>query len=142
MTMARLGVSPRIALAALALASVGAIGGALYVAAGRVALPQIAKGKGEACVEETAFMRRNHMTLLLHQRDETVLRGIRTPKYSLKECLACHAVLGPDAQPVAYDSPRNFCQSCHSYAAVKIDCFECHNARPAAGGTLAMRALR
>ena len=39
----------------------------------------------EHCVEPTEIMRRNHMDFLLHQRDETVLKGVRTQKYSLVE---------------------------------------------------------
>ena len=27
-------------------------------------------------------------------------------------------------------APTNFCVSCHSYAAVKLDCFECHASKP------------
>ncbi|WP_296815719.1 hypothetical protein [Thiobacillus sp.] len=54
--------------------------------------PVITKAvKGEQCVEPNDFMRRNHMKVLLHHRDETVLEGIRTKKYSLKECINCHA---------------------------------------------------
>ena len=54
-------------------------------AAGRVPLPTIVKGKGDACVADTAYMRRNHMTELDHQRDETMHRGVRTRKFSLKD---------------------------------------------------------
>lgn len=97
---------------------------------GRVPLPVIPIGEGDSCVEDIDFMRRNHMSLLMHQRDETVQEGIRSKQYSLKECLSCHAVLGPDATPVTAASPQHFCRSCHDYAAVKIDCFQCHASRP------------
>jgi [DsrC]-trisulfide reductase subunit J len=93
-------------------------------------LPEIARGKGEQCVADTGLMRREHMKLLLHQRDETMHRGIRTRKFSLKECVDCHAVSGPDAGAVSAGNPRHFCRACHDYAAVKIDCFECHASRP------------
>ena len=93
-------------------------------------LPVIPQGRGDACVEETGFMRRNHMDLLDHQRDETVLNGVRSRQYSLRECLDCHAVNGPDAIPVTVASPKHFCRSCHDYAAVSIDCFQCHASRP------------
>lgn len=92
----------------------------------RVPLPVVQTQPGEKCVEPTDVMRRDHMKFILHQRDQTVHRGIRTVKHSLKNCVNCHAdprtnsVLGKDG----------FCQSCHSYAAVKIDCFECHAATP------------
>ncbi len=90
--------------------------------------------KGDKCVEDTAYMRRNHMKLLMHQRDETMHKGIRTTKYSLKNCIECHA--NPKTGSVA-SSKEDFCMGCHSYAAVKLDCFECHSTKPkAAGDTL------
>jgi hypothetical protein len=95
-----------------------------------VPLPVIARGQGDSCVADTQFMRRNHMTMLRHQRDETMREGIRGKQYSLKECVACHAVMGPDAMPVTVASPEHFCRSCHDYAAVNIDCFGCHASRP------------
>jgi len=96
-------------------------------------LPVIPMGQGDACVEDTGFMRRNHMELLKHQRDETVIKGVRSEQYSLKECLSCHVVYGPDAIPVTVASPAHFCRSCHDYAAVSIDCFQCHASRPESG---------
>ncbi len=99
---------------------------------GRVPVPVISEGRGDACVADTDFMRRHHMDMLKHQRDETMQQGIRTKRYSLKECVACHRVPGPDGRPVKAESPKHFCSSCHNYAAVKIDCFECHASRPEA----------
>ncbi len=99
----------------------------------RVPVPDIPVGQGESCVEDTDFMRRNHMTLLKHQRDETMLQGIRTRQHSLKECVSCHAVPGADGMAITVDSPQHFCRSCHDYAAVQIDCFDCHASRPADG---------
>lgn len=99
---------------------------------GRVFIPAPPKGKGDKCVADTDVMRRNHMTMLDHKRDDTVHDGIRTKQFSLKECIACHAVNGPDALPVTSKNPKHFCRVCHDYAAVKIDCFECHASRPEA----------
>ena len=88
----------------------------------RVPLPVIKIEKGEACVAPVEEMRRNHMAILLHQRDRTLREGVRTTQFSLKNCVECHAsrktgsVLGEEG----------FCSSCHAYASVKIDCFECH----------------
>jgi len=98
-----------------------------------VPLPVIPRGQGDNCVGDTQFMRLNHMTVLRHQRDETMRQGIRGKQYSLKECVNCHAVLGPDATPVTVASPKHFCRSCHDYAAVNIDCFQCHASRPESG---------
>ena len=89
--------------------------------------------KGDQCVEPTEYMRRNHMKLLTHQRDETVHEGVRTKKYSLKECINCHASQQTGSVTAAKD---NFCVSCHSYAAVKIDCFDCHSSKPQASAML------
>jgi hypothetical protein len=85
--------------------------------------------RGERCVADTAVMRRNHMDLLKHQRDDTVRGGIRGAKYSLNECIGCHA--GTKTGSVA-QAPTDFCVSCHRYAAVSIDCFECHSSKPRA----------
>lgn len=77
------------------------------------------------CVAPSDVMRRTHMDMLKHQRHRTVREGVRGEKASLGGCVDCHAskttntVLGADG----------FCQSCHSYAAVKPDCFDCHSAK-------------
>ncbi len=92
--------------------------------------PLISKGKGESCVDDTDFMRLNHMDLLRHDRDKTIRQGNRDIKYSLKECISCHAVDGPDEKAMTVESPEHFCRACHDYAAVKIDCFQCHASRP------------
>lgn len=85
----------------------------------------------QGCVEPTEEMRKNHMEYILHQRDETMHKGIRTRQYSLEECINCH-VPDPDAsgKVVRYSDPEHFCASCHTYAAVDIDCFQCHADRP------------
>ena len=114
------------AMGAVTLASLAG----LTAATGDVPYPDIPKGQGETCVEDTDFMRRNHMTLLMHQRDDTMRKGIRSEQHSLKECLDCHAVRGSDSIPVTVEDPKHFCRSCHDYAAVKIDCFQCHASRP------------
>jgi len=100
---------------------------------GRVPLPAIAEAPGESCAADTEFMRRNHMSLLKHKRDETVHEGIRTQQFSLEGCINCHVVTGPDEQPVTAASPEHFCSSCHDYVAVKVDCFQCHASRPEPG---------
>jgi len=92
-------------------------------ASGAVPMPVHTFEKGEQCVEPVDVMRRNHMQLILHQRDKTMHEGIRTTQHSLNKCVDCHAdkktgsVLGKDG----------FCENCHRYSAVSIDCFECHS---------------
>lgn len=104
--------------------------------AGDAPKPAASAAKGERCVEDTDYMRRNHMKVLNHHRDKTVLEGIRTKKHSLKECINCHASEKTGSVAKAKD---DFCVSCHSYAAVKIDCFECHSTKPQ--GSMAMHPL-
>jgi len=89
--------------------------------------PKLDIGRGGQCVEDPAFMRVNHMKLIIHQRDETVRKGIRGSKYSLANCVDCHA---SKVNHSVLGSNQNFCQGCHAYAAVKIDCFECHSSKP------------
>ena len=98
--------------------------------AGRTPTPHPAHGKGDHCVMPTEFMRRNHMLMMYAHRKDVLVEGIRTPKFNISGCVTCHAVKGEDGQPVSFDNPKHFCRSCHSYAAVQIDCFECHNSKP------------
>ncbi|MCB1638828.1 MAG: hypothetical protein KDI15_08275 [Thiothrix sp.] len=91
----------------------------------------VARAKADQCVEPTGDMRRNHMNYLLTHRDETVIEGIRTTQYSLVECVNCHvAPTRADGSAVHYPDRDHFCASCHTYAGVKIDCFQCHADRP------------
>lgn len=98
--------------------------------------------QGKYCViKDTQEMRKNHMNYILHRRAETVREGMRWSKnkhfknFSLERCINCHA---RDAQgkPVKLKlangklNSEHFCQSCHNYTAVSIDCFSCHSATP------------
>jgi hypothetical protein len=85
----------------------------------------------ENCVEETGFMRRNHMELIKHQRDATVHSGIRTTKHSLAGCIECHVSYGADKAPVPVNADGQFCIACHEFAAVGMNCFGCHASVPA-----------
>jgi len=106
---------------------------ALQARAGDSILPDIPEAQSrfsatQGCVEPTEEMRKNHMEKILHKRDQTMYQGIRTSEYSLKECINCHVSPAPDAPRIS--SEKHFCNSCHIYAAVKIDCFQCHADRP------------
>lgn len=97
---------------------------------GGVPSPVITQGKGDKCVADTGYMRRFHMQDLKHKRDETMHEGVRTKQFSLKECVACHATEDSSGKPVPINAPGEFCASCHEYAAVTIDCFQCHATKP------------
>jgi hypothetical protein len=101
----------------------------------RVAVPVIKIEKGEACVAPTEEMRRDHMEMLLHQRDGTVRQGLRETRFSLKNCVDCHA----SRETGSVLGKEGFCSSCHSYAAVSIDCFECHTPLRQSGAAVVSR---
>jgi hypothetical protein len=89
-------------------------------------MPKLDIGKGGQCVADPQWMRKNHMRVLFQQRDETVHQGMRDGKFSLKNCIECHASLRDNSVIGRADS---FCEGCHSFEAVKIDCFECHSSK-------------
>ncbi|MBL6959341.1 MAG: hypothetical protein ISR52_10200 [Rhodospirillales bacterium] len=109
------------------------------VLAGDVPLPHPVKAvKGSQCVEPVDTMRREHMNFLKHQRDDTLRGGIRGAKHSLRQCIDCHAI--PDPKGASKDRTVGpFCTSCHEYAAVSIDCFQCHTAKAEDGGKQSSR---
>jgi hypothetical protein len=88
------------------------------------------EGEGVKCVQPEDEIRKNHMNYILHQRDETVHEGIRTETYSLAKCIDCHVQPDENGNIVGHDSEEHFCNACHQYSAVQIDCFECHADRP------------
>ena len=116
---------PILLLAALALAPAAADTPASGF--GAVAIPQPAKPELAAeCVEPGDVMRREHMHLLDHQRERSVIDGERDGKYSLVACMDCHNPVDAAGQAPRYDDQQHFCSACHAYASVDIDCFECH----------------
>lgn len=89
------------------------------------------------CAQAKAWMRRNHHDVLKHERSRTLRQGIRAradgkPLYgSLRACVSCH--IQKDKETRQYPkitSAKHHCSGCHKKAAVKLDCFECHSAKP------------
>ncbi|XXK21969.1 cytochrome c3 family protein [Arenicellales bacterium nBUS_48] len=95
-----------------------------------VVTPEVPMGRGAQCVEPIEIMRRDHFEFIKHQRDQTVYHGIRGSKHSLAGCIDCHASKGPEGEFLPINAEGQFCQTCHTYAAVKIDCFTCHATVP------------
>ncbi|MFH1699102.1 MAG: sulfate reduction electron transfer complex DsrMKJOP subunit DsrJ [Candidatus Zixiibacteriota bacterium] len=87
-------------------------------------VPELEKPvKGNACVEDTEYMRSFHMDLLNQWREAVVRDGQRVytakdgQKYNMSlthTCLDCHA------------SQKNFCEKCHTYLKVDPYCWDCH----------------
>lgn len=117
----------------------------LVILVGLTALPMISsagdlgpvppKAKAKAsekteCVEPIAEMRINHMTFLKHKRDETMREGVRTKTHSLTECIDCHVTPNDKGEYARIGDNDHFCSSCHNYAAVNVDCFDCHSDLP------------
>ena len=95
-----------------------------------VVTPEVPMGRGAQCVEPIEIMRRDHFEFIKHQRDQTVYHGIRGTRHSLAGCIDCHASKGTDGEFLPINAEGQFCQTCHTYAAVKIDCFTCHATVP------------
>ena len=75
------------------------------------------------CIESTAFMRSEHMHLLYAWReavvrnDDLIYTAINGKEYKMNlhdTCMGCHI------------SKKAFCDRCHDYTGVVIDCWECH----------------
>ncbi len=85
--------------------------------------PVINALKVKRCVEDTAFMRTNHMKFLNAWRDEAVREGVRLYKATdgrtfekslTGTCIQCHS------------NKEQFCDRCHNYVGAKPTCFSCH----------------
>jgi len=103
---------------------------AVQAAGGSFVVPGSQAATLDSCVEETDFMRRNHMEVIKHQRDATVHSGIRSTKHSLSGCVECHASVGPDGAVVPVDAKGQFCHACHAFTAIGMNCFDCHATVP------------
>lgn len=80
---------------------------------------EVAKRAGATeCVEETTYMRVNHMQLLKQERVNYVRHADPNPKHSIRGCFTCHD----------YDS---FCKECHSQNGAQPTCMNqtggCHS---------------
>lgn len=95
----------------------------------RVPAPRYTVDASTTCVAPPEVMRRKHMEILKHRRDRTVHLGVRGGDEALTRCLECHASKTTGA---AIGAPDAFCQSCHQYVGVRLDCFDCHQGTPGA----------
>jgi [DsrC]-trisulfide reductase subunit J len=75
------------------------------------------------CVESTAYMKKEHMKMLIDWRDRVVRDGDtiytnaegKTFTMSLQNtCMKCHS------------NKSKFCDECHNYASVNPYCWDCH----------------
>lgn len=76
------------------------------------------------CIEDTAFMRSNHMELLSDWKESVVRDGNRIyvsnsgKEYNMSlqnTCMDCHS------------NKEQFCDSCHTYSGIKSpNCWDCH----------------
>jgi len=116
------------ALAGLSLLLTSAI---FETAQAETPLPTIHEpSSADKCIHPEDEMRRNHMNYILHERDETMHEGIRNEPASLANCIDCHVEPNENGEIAGIESREHFCNSCHQYASVQIDCFQCHADRP------------
>lgn len=115
--------------------------------------PVIQQLSDKECVEPAEYMRQNHMQLLLQWRDAKVRDGqsvyinSKGKAYDISlegTCLKCHNdkpvsssvpstvaktnISASNAAPtnLTSDGSNEFCFSCHNYASVKPNCWNCH----------------
>jgi hypothetical protein len=86
--------------------------------------------KLEQCVRPTGEIRRYHMDVLKHQRDVTVHQGVRKTPDALAGCIDCHVNKDAQGKSIPVNGDGQFCNSCHAFAAVHLDCFQCHSTVP------------
>jgi nitrate reductase gamma subunit len=91
--------------------------------------------------DDPTMMIRNHPAFLFSHRTIVTHTGVGAPIDSMERCVTCHAVKNAAGQPVGFDDPSHFCRGCHNTAAVTIDCFECHQSKPAPGAQAALDSL-
>jgi hypothetical protein len=116
------------ALAGLSLLLTSAI---FETAQAETPLPMIREpSNADKCIHPEDEMRRNHMKYILHERDETMHEGIRNEPASLANCIDCHVEPDENGEIAGIESEEHFCNACHQYASVQIDCFQCHADRP------------
>lgn len=95
---------------------------------------ELALRDGETqCVEETDYMRVNHMQILKDERVNYVRHDDPYPgdKHSIRGCFTCHYQPEP-SQVIANDpAGQGFCTECHNYNGVKPGCLSqaggCHS---------------
>ncbi|MBS3935130.1 MAG: hypothetical protein KGZ43_03065 [Sulfuritalea sp.] len=79
------------------------------------------------CIAPVQEMRVNHMKMLNHSRDRALRQGVRTEKANLIGCIDCHA----SKETGSVMGKGGFCEECHTYTAVKLDCWDCHQPKSA-----------
>ncbi len=93
------------------------------LAAGRSDPPDLPDVPPGRCVEERSYMRAHHAELLNEWRRKVVREGGNVYTSSSGEkivmsltgtCLGCHT------------NRETFCDTCHDYANVRPDCWDCH----------------
>ncbi len=94
-------------------------------AGGEATQPELEYPVGESqCIEDTEFMRANHMDILNQWRN-SVIRDGETAEYTASSgqqfamsltgtCMDCH------------DNRATFCTACHDYSNVTPKCWNCH----------------
>ncbi|WP_319823947.1 hypothetical protein [Thalassovita sp.] len=92
--------------------------------------PDVPAATGAPHPEGNAYWRKNHMTLMKHDRDMSLRDGDRDIGASLKGCFDCHAAKDAAGTVLTYADEGHFCRACHDFAAVKVDCFMCHRSTP------------
>ena len=95
--------------------------------------PVIPKAQGERCVEPTEVMRKWHNEIVRPADGSSAPRTL--PHHDIAGCVSCHAERDKNGAYVPVNAEGQFCESCHRFSAVSINCFSCHAATPQAAPT-------
>ncbi len=95
---------------------------------------QTASQQAAHCIiaEDNAQVRRVHGRWI-NQHRYPAQRALAYPdEYRVQACINCHVPESKNDQAVRIThTETHFCATCHTYVAVRLDCFECHADRPA-----------
>jgi len=78
----------------------------------------------KSCIESTDYMRANHMQLLVAWRDQVVRDGQRT--YVASDGKEYEMSLTGTCIQQCHTKKSEFCDRCHDYASVSLNCWSCH----------------
>ncbi len=77
------------------------------------------------CIAPRGYMRTSHMRLLVDWRDSVVRHGMHSYRASSGRTYAM-GFTGTCLSAGCHANKADFCDRCHNYAAVSVNCWDCH----------------
>jgi [DsrC]-trisulfide reductase subunit J len=76
------------------------------------------------CVAPVEYMKTSHMNLLMNWRESTVRQGTRD--FTARDGRHFTMSLTATCLGQCHSAKADFCDRCHTYAAVSLPCWDCH----------------